>query len=444
MPWSGQVGEQELDLVQPAQVHEPVGGGQPDVSGRLRQAECAGPGSQLAGQGHTSLWIDPVDHRLEAVKLRIEGFAEVPAPDSALPRRLVVRHRRVGTAEGVVNPSANLQRDRLGVHVGHGVRRRDGAVGVPQRVVEAQQAELQIRHRHQGGGELRGGRTLGVGDGPLDGLAVAEPALELEALAHVRGVHAAREEPVGVVVEEVERLPHQRQGPVRVSLFVPGLSQQPDQVGLGRVGGVGVRHLVEEPEGAVEVGDGLGAAIGVGHQPSAHRRRVGSRQVVRGVPVVGEPAEVGDPRRLAEPLLQGCCQHAVGAGALTGQQVVVDRLAQQPVAELQVLTDRAQDVGVHRLPQAGLEAVVVVGGDLAEQLVVEPAAVDRGHPQQVARRLGQRVDTGQEEVAQRFREPLDADLQQLLGVQRVALGARQERTHQRRVGPSGAALDDAG
>ena len=71
------------------------------------------------------------------------------------------------------------------------------------------------------------------------------------------------------------------------------------------------------------------------------------------------------------------------------------RLADQRVAELVPAVGVDDDqLGRDDGPQRGLEVGLAHPGDAGQQLVAEPGAADRGHPQHPLGRLGQQVDPG--------------------------------------------------
>ena len=123
----------------------------------------------------------------------------------------------------------------------------------------------------------------------------------------------------------------------------------------------------------------------------------------------------------------------VQAYALAGQQLLVDRLAQQRVAERvraalglehdQLRRDRlAQRVGAHRLVQ--LE-------DRGQQAVADAPPARGQRAQHAPRRLGELLDPDAEDVAQGRREAGSRPGgHELLGVERVALRAREHRLEQ--------------
>ena len=143
-------------------------------------------------------------------------------------------------------------------------------------------------------------------------------------------------------------------------------------------------------------------------QSGADRRRQGPGQVVGGVPVEGEPAQRRHPGIGfgVDPGLEDLGQPGVDPGPFVGHQVVVGRLTQQRVPELQGPGGLAQHVGVQRLPQIALHLGLVESRQLGERLGVQPGPVDRGQAEQRPRALVEGVDPGQQQIGQVIGDPL--------------------------------------
>ncbi len=113
--------------------------------------------------------------------------------------------------------------------------------------------------------------------------------------------------------------------------------------------------------------------------------------------------------------------------ALTREQVVVDRLAEEGVPEgVLGLPGADEHVRVDGLAQRGLELVLVDGRDPAEQLVGDPLPGGRGDPHDVARVLVEPVEPHQQEVGEVLGQaPAAAEERgdELLDVERIALRA---------------------
>ena len=201
-------------------------------------------------------------------------------------------------------------------------------------------------------------------------------------------------------------------------------SSQVDPVGAGDGGRVG--HPLPQPERAAQVAERLRwGEDGRRLLGRAYRGGQGAGQVV------ASQAMVGELGRGAFRL--GGKQAGVGGmepHLLAWQQVAIDRLLQQRVAE-RIGPGGAvghQDAGADRLPQALLQLGLGPPGDLGEQPVGHPAAGHRRDPQHLLGRLGQRLDPGEQHIGQRRRQHdlgiAGAGGQQLLGKERVALRPR--------------------
>jgi hypothetical protein len=207
----------------------------------------------------------------------------------------------------------------------------------------------------------------------------------------------------------------------------------------GRLG-----HLVPQLQGALVVPEGLGQGRGrLGGLPGLHAGHQRLPQVVGGVPVIGELATLDRPGprparslTLLDAALQRPGVGGVQRAPLHRQQVVVDRLLDQGMAEgvgVAGLVD-GQDVAGDRLAQQPHQLLGVLVDHLGQQLVVHPGAGHRRHLQHPLGRLGQRLHPGQDQLPQRRRQPgaLQVGGHQLLGEERVALGAGQHLPDQRR------------
>jgi hypothetical protein len=166
---------------------------------------------------------------------------------------------------------------------------------------------------------------------------------------------------------------------------------------------------------------GLGAGLRGGRERG--------RQVVRRVPVVGQlGGDAGWGRRQLGLGLERARQRGVQRAALARQQVVDERLAHERVAEavgagVGIADD---DVVRHRLAQARDEVVRAEVRGALEQAVAHPRPGDRGDAQRRLRGRAQRLDPQHQRVDEVRREPLARGRGgQLLGEERVALGARE-------------------
>jgi len=212
------------------------------------------------------------------------------------------------------------------------------------------------------------------------------------------------------------------------------------------------RHVVDRGDGLriLDAGPQLERAVGeVRRLPECEhalsglgrgdRRAQRRRLRARGRVVAGD-------RRLALELLlviggavqlQLVGERQVQLGALTREQVVVQRLAQERVAEAEAgLPAGDQHLLGDRLAQRRLHGVELQPGDRRERSLVEHAP-DRDHarnPLRVGREL---LDPRDERVAQalgRGAAAVEPGREQLLGVERVALAALEQPVEQRLVG----------
>ncbi len=135
----------------------------------------------------------------------------------------------------------------------------------------------------------------------------------------------------------------------------------------------------------------------------------------------------GRPRHRVQPLLVGqqAGQRRVQPGPLAGQQVGVDRLAQQRVPEhVALLAVGGEQLVGHRLADRLLVLRSRQPRRGHDQLVVHPAAAHRGGAQRLLGGARQLLHPGHEQRGQAGRELLVAVRggEQLLGVVGVALG----------------------
>ena len=196
-----------------------------------------------------------------------------------------------------------------------------------------------------------------------------------------------------------------------------------------------VGDAIPELEHALEVT--LRRLVGVhalGGEAGRGARAERAAQVVGGLPVARELGGHRGVGRLAQhlrPRLDRAGDRRVQGGVLARQQVAVDRLADQRVAEpvlvagvdhQHLVRDRLARA-VHHL--GGREA-----GDRFEQLVPGGTIEHGDDADDRSGGVRQLLDAGEQDVAQRLgQHPALAVLerrQQLLGVERVALGARVE------------------
>ena len=189
----------------------------------------------------------------------------------------------------------------------------------------------------------------------------------------------------------------------------------------------------------------MGVGLGEGGEPHgllAGLRRGGERrrEVVRREPVereLGGHAAGGDRQRRIG--LQRARQRGVQRPALAGEQVVGQRLAHERVAEAVGvgLGVRHDDVVRHRLAQPGHELVGRQAGRALEQPVAHARPGDGSEAQDGLGGRAQRLDAQHERIGDVGRQALaGGGSGQLLGEERVALGAGEELVHQARLGPA--------
>ena len=326
----------------------------------------------------------------------------------------------------------------VGVRVlGRAERRLGGGEGL---------AEAPLQHRGLGlAGEdpraLRGAVVLRQQlDRAVERLARVGGAPERPLRARQQLEQVGRPARLGVVVDVVDRDPQQRlRAPVGAVADerAARAAQQAVAVAARLRGGVG--HPRPQLERALEqrarLAVGVHALGGVGGADGGHERlalRAGLQVVVRDAG--------GDQRVLAGLrglVLERARQRQVQLRVLAGEQVVVDDLAQQRVAELVAAALVGDDhVRLRRLAQRGADLGGVEPARLGEHGVGEHAP-GREHPQHLLRRLAEPLDPHHQRVAQRARQPaatVEPRGEQLLGEQRVALAARVQALEQLGVG----------
>ncbi len=131
--------------------------------------------------------------------------------------------------------------------------------------------------------------------------------------------------------------------------------------------------------------------------------------------------------------LQLARESCVQPPALTRREAVLDDLAKQLVAEgIPTVRQRAQDAGSRRAPERGRDLAGRLLDERAEQPLVDRAARNRQRPDDRERRVIESRHARQEDVEEGRRSVAARLLrrsEQLLGEQRVALGAAPDRHH---------------
>ncbi len=139
----------------------------------------------------------------------------------------------------------------------------------------------------------------------------------------------------------------------------------------------------------------------LGLLPGPDRRGEGSRDVVAGQAVMGQlgggPRHGGEAARVGQQL----GEPGVQPGPLAGEQVGVERLADQGVPEhVAVRAARHQQLLGHAVP----DRVLVLGpgqpGRGPDDVVVDPAPADRRGPEHLLGRAGQLLHPGQQQRGQ--------------------------------------------
>ena len=363
-----------------------------------------------------------------------------------LPRECLAGVAEEGTGEAF--PPEGIQFGFDAARAPGGV---DGTLRGSETVGEVVMPVQVLRLGDQGKRQLLTRGVAGVLDRPPDRLLPSDRRLGHTRYAE-RGVDTRGEQPVGVGSEHLYRGADQGVPALLVTLLGSRLAQEEDDLGPRVAGhGLGVGNPVPQRQCPFELDECLGGCQTLRRQSGANRGRQGPGQVVGGVPMEGEPTQRRHPGIGfgVDPGLEDLGQPAVDPGPFVGHQVVIGRLTQQRMPKLQGAGGLAQDVGVQSLPQIALHLGLVESRQLGERLGVQPSPVDRGQAEQRPRARVEGVDPGQQQIREVLGDPLRVGVlvggQELLGVQRVALGPRQHSIDHRRVGwPVGVGGGDAG
>ena len=130
-------------------------------------------------------------------------------------------------------------------------------------------------------------------------------------------------------------------------------------------------------------------------------------------------------RTCGRPAAEGLGVRRVQPDPLAGQQVVVDRLAQQRVPEGVAALVGDQDVGLDRAAQAGVERRAIEPGGRGEHVVGDPAPGDARGARHLAGGVVEPVEAHEEHVGELGRDPAPGPGRcpdELLDEERVALG----------------------
>ena len=198
--------------------------------------------------------------------------------------------------------------------------------------------------------------------------------------------------------------------------------------------------LVPQLQRALVVGDGLREREArLGRDRRRDRRLERARQVMGRVPVIGDLGGMGGVTVPAR--LQGLREGRVKARPLARQQVVVDHLLEQRVAERVALDAGVrvghEDLPRHRLAERKVDGLLVQAAGHRQERWVDPLTRRGGHAQELLGGVAQVRDSGEQHVAQRRGQGGPAVAvgrgEQLLRVERVATGPLVDRLDQRRV-----------
>ena len=413
---------------------DPIAGVQRDLrldraDPRAAPAGAGGALGALVGDGPSLLRAPALVQEVGEVDVGRAHLRQAPVGDRQLERLAQLARAAVDLAEGHERGPHGVERAAarrgLAGRLGR-VQRRPGRLdGAAMAAAEHEELRPQAeQHRALGAAVLLVGEqrqaALERGQAALGG--AQPPAHVGEALEQVGGTVT-----IGRLVDLAQRRLVERLGAGLVVVRVGGLGEQRRVVDARQRLGVG--HARPQLQGALvqgrrlAVGMDLIGLVGRPHGGGEGRRLVAGREVV-----------VGDARRQprAAPLrlhavLERPGQREVQFGVLAGQQVVVDDLAQERVAEgVVALVVGRDDVAGRRLAQGLAQRARLEARGLGQQRVVQ-AATGRDHAQHLLGVLRERLDADHERVAQRrgqLAAPVEAGGQQLLGEERVALAAR--------------------
>jgi hypothetical protein len=186
--------------------------------------------------------------------------------------------------------------------------------------------------------------------------------------------------------------------------------------------GGGVRDAVPEGERPLELLERLrhgGRTLRL--EAGADRRRERPRRVAGAQPVVGELRR-DRPRSQLRTRFEGAGARGVQAGALTERQLLVRGLLEQRMPEGVAARFGEQDVPPQGVAEPGLQLLARRSPGRLHQLVRDPPAAHGGDADHPAGRRLERVEAGEQGVAQGLRHRAGvASGEQLLRHERVAL-----------------------
>ena len=277
---------------------------------------------------------------------------------------------------------------------------------------------------------VHGGLVRALGELALAG----DPGVATQPLVQQR-----RPGRVGVSIDEPDRLLDRGDGAVRV--LEAGDACQPPQ-DLDPVLAetrLGVGDLVPELDRALVLVLRLRERIArLGVLGGGHRCGQRTRQVVGRVPVIRELRGVGHPRGRAR--LEGPGERGMEPSPLPGEEIVVDRLLEQRVAEGIALDVRGrvehEDLPGDALAERLVEPRVVETRRFGDEGRIDAPAGRGRDPEDLLRRLTQVGDVCEKHIAEGLgqldRAVLARRGEQLLGEERVAARPAMDRVEERR------------
>ncbi len=388
----------------------------------LRLAHDRQPFARAAGEVQQVTEVDPGGALLE-----YEPFSacDLERLTQVLDPAVEVAAAPDGYAEGV-------EGDGLGLSVAHGLRHRQG---LARHSLSLREARLQHRLLRLGPEQTRTLRALLAlrqqrerAVEHLDRLVLAMEVPERVAQLEQQGRAPARV----VLRHELEGAAQQRLLATRVAGRVGrrrGPHQHVDAAAAGEP--LRIRDSLPELERPLEQRLGLGGRVhALGSARGTHGRGERARLIAGSAPVLRHlRRDMGAGLARLDAGLEHPAERGVHRGALTREQVVVDHLAEQRVAEgvAAVLADDG-DLGRHRLAQTLAELGAVRLADRLEQSLARAGLA--GDPAQQLLCAGREpLDAQHQGVAQSRRQrpaAVEAGGEDLLGEEGVALGARPD------------------
>ena len=254
-------------------------------------------------------------------------------------------------------------------------------------------------------------------------------------------------DPVAALQEQRDRLTQERHRLHELAGQLARLRGAPEELDPVDAGDLlGRRHDVPQLERALVLAERLDECPRAGGGLARLDRGLERARQLAGLePVVRDLRQVAGSLRPAVPprrrrLLEMLGNRDVEPPALVRQDGLGRSLGRQRVPELVALDDDAlvddEELGRDGLLERVVQLALVHLGELGEQIVVDLASDHRRHPEQPQRRLRDVGEACLEHLAERRRQSatLDARGDELLGEERVALGALVDRRDQARPG----------